>query len=160
MANGYFQQAGNMPGEECEILQIEITTSLVTKLGPDKWCSRNCNWAHNSKHRKQQAILKGCNVQNPFRPTSLWLFAMICFMACPKSYCTDQEMEIVVIDGSEFQFLDWHLNSFWEKAPEFDVQSTSNWAVLKRLSFFEAWRAKRFDFLFVLVNLAKRLRSN
>ncbi len=49
-------------------------------------------------------------------------------MASPKSYCTDQEMEIVVIDGSEFQFLDWHLNSFWEKAPEFDVQSTSNWA--------------------------------
>ena len=34
----------------------------------------------------------------------------------------------MVIDGSEFQFLDWHLNSFWEKAPEFDVQSTSNWA--------------------------------
>jgi hypothetical protein len=38
------------------------------------------------------------------------------------------EMEIVVIDGSEFVFLDWHLNSLWEKAPEFDVQSSSNWA--------------------------------
>lgn len=67
-------------------------------------------------------------MRNPFRPTSLLLFVMVCFCACPKGLCTDQEMEFVVIDGSEFVFLDWHLNAFWEKAPEFDVETTSNWA--------------------------------
>ena len=67
-------------------------------------------------------------MHNPFRPMSLLLFVMICFIDCPKGYCTDQEMEFVVIDGSEFVFLDRHLSSFWEKAPEFDVQFSSNWA--------------------------------
>ena len=43
------------------------------------------------------------------------------------SYCTDQEQDFVVIDGSEFVFFDSHLNSFWEKVPEFAVESTSNW---------------------------------
>lgn len=37
-------------------------------------------------------------------------------------------MEFVVIDGSEFVFFDRHLDAFWEKAPEFDVETTSNWA--------------------------------
>ncbi len=55
------------------------------------------------------------------------LVAMICFMACPKSYCTDQKKDVVFIDGQECLFLESPMRDHGYKLPNFDFESTANW---------------------------------
>ena len=59
--------------------------------------------------------------------TTLWfLIAIAHLMTCSIGLCSDQERDVVIIEGAKYYLLDWPMRFYDEDLPKFDVESTSN----------------------------------